>query len=225
MNDARGGSPKKRIWPVLMLAAVLGIAAGAGVLYVTESGKSNLAAGDDAACAGAVKTAATLAPFARGEVAAFQVAGEPVSLAHLAFQKGDGARATLADFSGRTVLLNLWATWCAPCRKEMPALDRLQAAEGGADFAVVPVSIDTQGPDKPKAFLEQIGVGALPLYADPSTQIFSGLKSKAMAVGLPTTVLVDGKGCALGVMSGPAEWDSDDAKALIGAARKGATTG
>jgi thiol-disulfide isomerase/thioredoxin len=223
MNEARDTSrPRKtRIWPVLVLAAVLGIAAGIGVLYVKEGGKGNL--GADVAgvdCAPAVKAAGLLAPLARGEVAAFQVATEPVSLAHLAFAKGDGSPVTLADFSGKTVLLNLWATWCAPCRKEMPALDALEAAEGGADFAVVPVSIDTQGPEKPKAFLTEIGVKALPLYADPTTKIFTGLKSEAMAVGLPTTVLVNAKGCALGVMSGPAEWNSDDAKALIAAARK-----
>lgn len=225
MNEARGEtrSKKTRLWPVLTLAAVLGIAAGVAVLYVRGGLDGNLAAsGGSADCAPAVKTAGLLAPLARGEVAAFQVATEPVSLAALAFQKADGAKATLADYAGKTVLLNLWATWCAPCRKEMPALDKLEASEGGADFAVVPVSIDTQGADKPKAFLAEIGVKALPLYADPSTKIFRDLKSNAMAVGLPTTVLVDRKGCALGVMSGPAEWDSEDAKALITAAKSGA---
>lgn len=222
MTDAPGETPpqKQRLWPILAIAAILGIAAGIGVLYVTGAGESNLASGDDANCSPAVKAAGLLAPFAHGEVAAFQVAKEPVSLAHLAFQTVDGGKATLADFSGKTLLLNLWATWCAPCRKEMPALDALQASEGGADFTVVPVSIDTQGIDKPKGFLAEIGVKSLPLYADPSTQIFTGLKSKAMAVGLPTTVLVDAKGCALGMMSGPAEWNSTDAKALITAARK-----
>lgn len=216
----RGGG--KRLPLVLGLAAVAGIAAGVAVVYVREGGRGNQAATAVSDCAGAVKAAAALAPLAKGEVAAFQVADRPVSLAHLAFQKADGSAATLADFAGKTVLLNLWATWCVPCRKEMPALDRLAEAEGGTDFAVVPVSIDTQDPGKPKAFLGEIGVKALPLYADPSTKIFSALKSEAMAVGLPTTVLIDGKGCALGVVSGPAEWDSADAKALIAAARNGA---
>jgi thiol-disulfide isomerase/thioredoxin len=218
MNEARG---KTRLWPVFVLAAVLGIVAGIGVLYVRGGKESNLGTEMAAVdCGPAVKAAGLLAPLARGEVAAFQVATQPVSLASLTFGKGEGGTASVADFAGKTVLLNLWATWCAPCRKEMPALDRLEAAEGGADFAVVPVSIDTQGAEKPKAFLAEIGVTALPLYADPTTRIFTGLKSRAMAVGLPTTVLIDAKGCALGVMSGPAEWDSDDAKALIAAARK-----
>lgn len=218
MNETRG---KPRLWLVLGLAAIAGIAAGLAVVYVTQGTKGNGSeevAGVD--CAPAVKAAGLLAPLAKGEVAAFQAATEPVSLANLSFQKADGGKATLADFAGKTVLLNLWATWCAPCRKEMPALDRLAAAEHGDDFAVVPVSIDTQDPAKPKSFLAEIGVKALPFYADPSTAIFTGLKQKAMAVGLPTTVLVDARSCALGVLSGPAEWDSDDAKALIAAARK-----
>ncbi|HWJ76425.1 MAG TPA: TlpA disulfide reductase family protein [Kaistia sp.] len=215
----RGG--RMRLPLVIGLAAVAGIAAGLAVVYVRGGADGNVGALASGDCSPAVKAAGLLKPLAKGEVAGFQVADRPVSLSHLAFQKGDGTAASLADFGGKTVLLNLWATWCVPCRKEMPALDRLAASEVGPDFAVVPVSIDTQDPGKPKAFLEQIGVKALPLYADPTTRIFSGLKSEAMAVGLPTTVLVDGKGCALGVMSGPAEWDSDDAKALITAARKG----
>lgn len=213
----RGGS--KRLPLVLGLAALLGIAAGLGVVYVRGGADGN-AVSASADCGASLKAAAALTPYLKGEVAGFQIATRPVSLAHLAFTREGGVPATLADFGGKTVLLNLWATWCVPCRKEMPALDRLAASEGGSDFAVVPVSIDTQGAEKPKAFLSEIGVKALPLYADPTTKIFSGLKSEAMAVGLPTTVLVDGKGCALGVMSGPAEWDSADAKALIAAARK-----
>ena len=220
MDEARG---KTRLLPILSLAAILGIAAGLGVLYVGGGGNGNVGGESaGAGCENAVETAGLLGPLAVGEVAAFQVATEPVSLASLAFKTADGADTTIASLAGKTLLLNLWATWCAPCRQEMPALDRLEQTEGGADFAVVPVSIDTQDPGKPKAFLADIGVKALPFYADPSTKIFSGLKSKAMAVGLPTTVLIDAKGCALGVLSGPAEWDSDDAKALIAAARKSA---
>ena len=211
----------KRLPLVIGLAAIAGIAAGLAVVYVREGADGNAGAVASGDCSPAVTAAGLLAPLAKGDVASFQPIDRPVSLSHLAFQRGDGTAATLADFGGKTVLLNLWATWCVPCRKEMPALDRLAEAETGADFAVVPVSIDTQDPGKPKAFLEQIGVKALPLYADPTTRIFTGLKAEAMAVGLPTTVLIDGKGCALGVVSGPAEWDSNDAKALIAAARKG----
>ncbi len=218
----RGGG--KRLPLVMALAAIAGIAAGLAVVYVRESADGNAAAVAGASaggdCSAAVTAAALLQPFAKGEVAAFQPIDRPVQLSQLAFKHGDGTAASLADFGGKTVLLNLWATWCVPCRKEMPALGRLAEAEAGADFAVVPVSIDTQDPGKPKAFLDQIGVTSLPLYADPTTKIFGALKSEALAVGLPTTVLIDGKGCALGVVSGPAEWDSNDAKALIAAARK-----
>jgi thiol-disulfide isomerase/thioredoxin len=206
---------------VLGAAALAGIAAGLAVVYVREGGDGNVAIEAAATdCAPAVTAARQLAPYAKGEVAAFQIATEPVSLAALSFEKADGGKATLGDFAGKTVLLNLWATWCAPCRREMPALDRLAAATRNDAFQVVPVSIDTQDPAKPRKFMSDIGVTALPFYVDPSTGIFSALKGKAMAVGLPTTVLVDARSCALGVMSGPAEWDSDDAKALIAAAQK-----
>ena len=125
---------------------------------------------------------------------------------------------TLAAFKGKVALVNLWATWCAPCRQEMPALDRLQAALGGDDFAVVPVSIDIGGRDRPAAFLKQIGVKNLPLYTDRTTEIFEGLKTRGLAIGLPVTVLLDRNGCRLGHINGPAEWDSEDGKRLIEAA-------
>ena len=119
-------------------------------------------------------------------------------------------------------LVNLWATWCGPCRQEMPALDRLQAALGGDDFAVVPVSIDIGDPERPKAFLEQIGVKNLPLYTDRTTKIFEDVKARGLAIGLPVTVLLDRNGCRLGHINGPAEWDSEDGRRLIEAAIKGA---
>ena len=118
-------------------------------------------------------------------------------------------------------LVNLWATWCGPCRREMPALDRLEAALGGDDFAVVPISIDTGGRDRPAQFLEETGVAHLPLYTDSSTEIFEALKTRGLAIGLPVTVLIDRAGCRLGHMNGPAEWDSEDAHALIEAAIAG----
>ena len=117
------------------------------------------------------------------------------------------------------MLLNLWATWCVPCRQEMPALDRLEARLGGPDFTVVAVNIDTAKLDRPKAFLQEVAVKNLGFYADPTADIFETLKGAGDALGLPTTVLVDKNGCGLGVMAGPAQWDSPDALALIAAAR------
>ena len=171
-----------------------------------------------AECAGAPEAAAALDPLVGGEVAAFQIARDPDQLGDLTFVGAEGEPKSLADFSGKVALVNLWATWCAPCRKEMPALDRLQAALGGEDFAVVPVSIDTGGPDTAEKFLESVGVEQLPLYTDPSTDIFNEMKKRSLALGLPVTVLLDREGCLLGNMNGPAEWDSEDGLRLIRAA-------
>jgi thiol-disulfide isomerase/thioredoxin len=171
-----------------------------------------------AECGAAVEAAARAAPFAKGEVAAFRVASEPRSLADLAFTDPEGKPVTLASLGHEAALVNIWATWCVPCREEMPTLDRLQAELGGNGFSVVPVNIDLKATDRAKAFLDEIGIANLPFYADPSGKLFADLKRRGMAIGLPTTVLVDGKGCEIGILEGPAEWDSDDAKALIKAA-------
>lgn len=194
--------------------------AGLAAVYVSGAGQGN--GGSDAPCLPSLASARQLLPLAGGEVAAFQPAREAISLAGLRFKDADGKELDLSAFSGKTVLINLWATWCVPCRTEMPALDRLQAARGGDDFAVLAVNIDTREDARPQLFLREIGANRLAYYADPTTGIFGELKKRGLAVGLPTTVLVDPKGCQLGAVSGPAEWDSNDAKALIEAAVKGA---
>jgi len=119
------------------------------------------------------------------------------------------------------VLLNLWATWCVPCRKEMPALDALQVRLGSPRFEIVAVNIDTRDPDKPKAWLRDAGVDHLAYYADPSAKVFQDLKAVGWAFGMPTTVLVDPRGCDLAVLAGPAEWTSEDALKLVTAALGG----
>jgi thiol-disulfide isomerase/thioredoxin len=173
---------------------------------------------DPAPCQAAAALAPKLKPLARGEVAAFQVAANPKPLPDLAFARPDGAAGGLADFRGRTVLLNLWATWCAPCRKEMPALDALQGELGGERFAVVAVNIDTRNLERPRQWLAENGITRLAYYADPKTATFQALRAAGKAIGMPTTLLVDAKGCELGLLHGAAAWDSDDAKALIRAA-------
>jgi thiol-disulfide isomerase/thioredoxin len=185
-------------------------------LYVTLGGERN--ATDAEFCATTEARAAALDPLVKGEVAAFQVAREPQKLSDLAFEGAAAEPTTLAAFEGKVALVNLWATWCAPCRQEMPALDRLQAALGGEDFVVVPVSIDTSERDRPAEFLESIGVKNLPLYTDRSTEIFEQLRERGLALGLPVTLLLDRNGCHLGLMNGPAEWDSADGRRLIEAA-------
>jgi thiol-disulfide isomerase/thioredoxin len=130
--------------------------------------------------------------------------GKPKPLPELQFQDGAGRARSLAEFRGKVVLLNVWATWCAPCREEMPALDRLQAKLGGPDFEVVALSIDQQGAQAVRKFFDEVGVKSLRLYVDPSAQ--AGFK--LATVGLPTTVMVDRAGREAGRRVGPAEWDS-----------------
>ena len=213
MSKTLARTPLSR--PVLAGIAVLAfLAAGAG-LYGTArlSGNSG-----EASCAAAAPVLDRLRPLARGEVAAFEVSREPVRAPQVSFAAPDGARRDLASFRGRTVLLNLWATWCEPCKREMPALDRLQAELGGPGFEVVAVNIDTRNVERPKAWLDQAGVKSLAYYTDHEAKIFQDLRAAGLAEGMPTTVLIDGAGCRLGRLSGPAEWASPDALALIRAA-------
>jgi len=159
-----------------------------------------------------------LAPLARGEVAAVTVRKDPQPLPNLAFSGPDGQARSLADYKGRTVLVNLWATWCLPCREEMPALDRLQAELGGADFEVVAINVDTRNPDKPRAWLGETGIRNLAYYAEPGGTLLQVLQRSGHVIGLPTTVLVDRTGCEIAVLKGPAAWASPDAVGLVRAA-------
>ena len=131
------------------------------------------------------------------------------------------ARQTVADFRGRALLLNLWATWCAPCRAEMPALDRLQAKAGDKGFEVVAVNVDTARLERRGPFLDGIGVKSLARYADPSGDAFETLRKNGKALGLPVTMLIDREGCEIGVVAGAANWDSTDALSLIDALKGG----
>jgi len=159
-----------------------------------------------------------LAPFAHGEVAAVNLAKSPLKVPDVAFQDSAGKLLSLVNWRGRTVLLNLWATWCVPCRKEMPALDALQQRLGGPGFEVVAINIDTRDPDRPKAWLKEVGIEKLRYYADPTAKTFQDLKAVGRAFGMPTTLLIDPQGCEIGAIAGPAEWASDDAIKLIQAA-------
>jgi thiol-disulfide isomerase/thioredoxin len=152
-------------------------------------------------------------------VAALALADEPKPMPDLSFTGSDGKAVKLSDFHGRNLLLNLWATWCVPCRQEMPSLDQLQAKRGSADFDIIAVNIDTARLDRPKAFLNEIGVKNLAFYADNTAGVFQTLKQDGKVLGLPTTILVGKDGCDIGTMAGPAKWDSDDALALISAER------
>src|SRR5271165_3023647 len=209
--------PRRRFVFVPVIGALAAIAAGA-VLYETAR-PAGKAASD---CpADSVRLAAKLAPLAKDDLAALTVATEPRRAEQFAFQREDGGKLTLADFRGRAVLLNLWATWCVPCRAEMPALDRLQAAKGDQAFEVVAVNVDTARLERRAAFLDGIGVKSLARYADPSGDAFEALRKDGKALGLPVTLLIDGAGCEIGVAAGAVNWDSADALTLIGVLKGG----
>lgn len=202
-------------------AAAISVACVAALgLFGAAALNDSAVAGNGAAidCGSAKSVAERMEPLAKGEVAAVQVGTVPAGLPELSFTGPDGARLTLADFKGRAVLLNLWATWCVPCRKEMPALDALQTKLGGADFEVVAINMDTRDPAKPKAWLRDNGITHLAYHADPESKVFQALRAADKATGLPTTLLIDRNSCLLAHIDGPAEWASDEALALVRAA-------
>ncbi|MBR0754862.1 TlpA family protein disulfide reductase [Bradyrhizobium jicamae] len=181
--------------------------------------------GGDVACAGAVDIAKRISPLAQGEVAALTMATTPLKLPDLAFEDADGKPRKLSDWRGKTVLVNLWATWCVPCRKEMPALDSLQTKLGGKDFEVVAINIDTRDPEKPKNFLKEANLTNLGYFTDQKAKVFQDLKNIGKALGMPTSLLVDAKGCEIANIAGPAEWASEDAIKLVKAAVAPAAAG
>lgn len=174
----------------------------AGGVYLIGQGGGNPAQGE---------AHAALDAAAVGEVANFVPKPAPTALPAVGFRDGEGRALSLTDFEGKLVLLNLWATWCAPCREEMPELDRLQAEFGGEAFEVLALSVDSAGPEVAAAFLSEIGVEHLALYHDPSARANFTLA----AFGLPTTILISPDGFEIGRMAGPANWASEDAKGLI----------
>jgi thiol-disulfide isomerase/thioredoxin len=144
-----------------------------------------------------------------GGPAAAETAGIPLHEAprpvpEIAFADEAGTPMTLAAFHGKVVVLNLWATWCVPCRQEMPTLDRLQEHLGGDRFAVVALSIDRGGVGVVRKFFDEIGIQHLPILIDTSGRAVRELN----ALGLPTTLLIDAAGRELGRRPGAAEWDT-----------------
>ena len=206
----------------ILIAASLAAIAGFGTVYLSfapsDNGRfaSSIKQGEGGAAAPSGEKAGQgpLAGLNKGAMAAFLARQKPLDLGVVSFADGEGGTKSLSDWRGKVMLLNIWATWCVPCREEMATLDKLQAALGGKDFQVVAVNIDRGGADKPKSFLAETGATHLSLYTDPSGKLFSELK----AVGMPTTLLIDRQGHEIGRLVGPANWDSPEALALIKAA-------
>jgi thiol-disulfide isomerase/thioredoxin len=209
---------KKKPGPFTQIAAGFVILAAITGYYLFQAdarkaGPAETAAEAPATAAPAAASGVTKA-LATGSLAAFLVHPEPKPIADIAFADGQGKPLKLSDFKGRVVLINLWATWCAPCRKEMPDLAKLQQELGSDQFEVVAISVDRKGAGASSAFLKETGADALKLYVEPTTKVVGELQ----AAGLPATILVDREGRELGRLLGPALWASPEAFALVKAA-------
>lgn len=149
--------------------------------------------------------------FGQSDAAGFLVHDKRLSLPAIEFVNDKGRPLTLAAFEGRTVILNIWATWCAPCRREMPTLDRLESQLGGDSFSVVALSVDRGGVAAVRAFFDELGIQHLKIYVDQTGDAGPSLR----VTGLPTTLLIDPRGREIGRLIGPAEWDSPDMLAFL----------
>lgn len=218
-------APKKNGTYFIAIALILGLAAGVATIYATGGFDGN---GDDgtkvadavAACQMDDAMKASLDAATTGDLAAMRIADKPIPLAQIGFETPDGTAMTFADWKDKVVLLNLWATWCGPCREEMPDLVKLQETHGSDKFQVLALNVDRNGGEKPQKFLESINATALGLYLDPSNKTFQDLRGKGLVFGLPTTMILDTQGCVQGVLSGIAHWDSDDGRNLVEVATK-----
>jgi len=198
-------APRRRGATALLLAAVVvGALAVPAVHYLNRP-----VTGREASTTPAADAPPAAPPT--GFRLALQSSPQPVP--ELRFADGKGKPFSLADFRGKTILLNIWASWCPSCRAEMPTLDRLQAKLGGPDFEVIPVSID-EGDSAlllVEEFFHEVGVNHLRIYIDPTSQAASEVGS----IGLPTTLLIDRDGKEVGRLIGGAEWDSPEMIAFI----------
>lgn len=154
---------------------------------------------------------AALEALREGSMSKLAFHPEPVAVPETGFTDFDGAPLDLSDWQGKIVLLNFWATWCGPCRKEMPMLAELQTELGGADFEVVTLATGRNPGPSMERFFASIGVDNLPLHRDPNQAIARGMA----VLGLPTTVILDRQGQEVARLEGDADWSSDSAKAIL----------
>jgi thiol-disulfide isomerase/thioredoxin len=200
------------VTPSRLVLAALAIAAVAiAISFWVGNAAPAMPCAPDPAAAKAVDAAAT------GQLAALNGTGTGRGYAGMSFVDKDGKPVKLSAFAGKTLLVNFWASWCIPCRAEMPALDKVAAQYNDDNFMVLPINLDlgAGGLDKARAFIAEGGFTHLPLYADPTFEAFKALQTSAVATGLPTSLLIDRKGCEVGVLQGPAVWDSPDGDAVI----------
>jgi len=197
---------------------LLGLGAVVAALAITTAfWLSNAASPQASECPAQPQAAASIDAAAQGELAALMATALGRGYGDMGFTGPDGQPSSIADFAGKKLLVNFWASWCVPCREEMPALDALAAKYNGEDFMVLPINLDigANGKDKAQQFLTEAKVPNLPLYADSSFSAFERLKTQGVAIGLPATLLLDETGCEIAVLQGPAEWASPDGERVV----------
>ena len=164
---------------------------------------------------GANPVAADVSALREGDMKKLMLLGEPVAVPEAVLLDAEDGEHALADYKGKWVVLNFWATWCAPCRREMPSLERLQAAM--PELAVVPVATGRNAVEGIRRFFEEAGVKTLPILRDPQSQLAHSMG----VMGLPVTAILNPEGQEVARLIGDAEWDSDSAKAVLGALMAG----
>lgn len=196
--------------------------AGAALAIAVSFWVGNAAMVKAMGCEPQLAAAKAVDDAAVGQLAALNGTGTGRAYSDMKFTDADGKPVTLAAFAGKTLLVNFWASWCIPCRAEMPELERVAEKFNDDGFMVLPINLDlgAGGLDKARKFLADGGWKHLPLYADPTFEAFKRLQVEAVATGLPTTLLIDRKGCEIGVLQGPAVWDSPDGANVINALKK-----
>ena len=198
-------SAKRRIVLAAIAATSLLVAALLGYDIARRASSPATQIADPMAATGSIS------PDSSANSLALSVFQQPRPVPEIRFQDDQGHELALTDFRGRVVLLNVWATWCVPCRQEMPTLDRLQARLGGKDFLVMALSIDRKGIEAMRDFYGEVGVENLAIYVDPS-----GKGSQALSIpGVPTTLLIDQEGREVARKMGAAEWDGPETVSLI----------
>ncbi|WP_233280569.1 TlpA disulfide reductase family protein [Devosia rhizoryzae] len=211
MSNSSAAQTGRKRWmlPVTLAGAVLALAI-ASWIYLGNAAQAM-------SCPAQGPAAQVIDAAATGELAALMGTGTGRGYQDMAFKDASGADKTIADFKGKALLVNFWASWCVPCREEMPALDAIATQYNSDKFEVLPINLDIGegGLLKAQEFLAEGQFQNLPLYADNTFAAFDRLKREAVAVGLPATLLLDADGCELAVLQGPAEWHSPDGEAVV----------
>ncbi len=183
----------------------------AALLYGAISLTANLAAAGSGAVELTAADRATLKQLRRGDMAKLVIHSAPRDRITANFRDLDGKRITLANYSGKVVLLNIWATWCPPCRAEMPTIDRLAGAMEGPDFAVIALSTDRGGVERVARFFADVQIENLKIMLDRS----GNFSRQAGVLGLPATLILDRRGREIARLLGDADWDSPEARAIL----------